>query len=192
MTLFQSIDELNNSIINNLKGFDGVEYYEDLKLDQIIFIFPLTPMTTQIVYPKEGRFSFTELLELSKEKIELNELYEPNEFTSSDLYREASFGNNLREDFIALIKAFYALGLRSEHLKNWYDKFKIKPRCRTKLNFFNETNVPIQISLSIVKIEYILAHYNDADLSMLTDLDELKKSISIVNKSFVSRETSKI
>jgi hypothetical protein len=44
----------------------------------------------------------------------------------------------------------------------------------------------VKISLSIVKNNYVLAHYNAADLSMLKDFEELKDKLSIVNKSFVS------
>jgi hypothetical protein len=49
---------------------------------------------------------------------------------------------------------FQALGLRSDPLKiiNWFDDSKLKPRCRTILNFNNEPSVPVPISLSIVKL----------------------------------------
>lgn len=63
--------EINLSIINKLKSLRGSKgfesekdfcFYEDLKRDQIIFIFPLTALVNQNAY-HEGDFSFYVLLE---------------------------------------------------------------------------------------------------------------------------------
>jgi hypothetical protein len=52
---------------------------------------------------------------------------------------------------------------------------------RTNL-IFND----LKISFSIVKNFYIIAHYNAADLPMLSDFEDIKLKVSIVNKSFIT------
>jgi hypothetical protein len=42
------------------------------------------------------------------------------------------------------------------------------------------------ISFSVVKNNYIICHYSPADLSMLSDFEELKNDLSIVKKVFVT------
>jgi hypothetical protein len=43
-----------------------------------------------------------------------------------------------------------------------------------------------KINLSIIRNNYIIAHFNPADLSMLSDFNEIKEKISIVGKSFIT------
>lgn len=64
----------------------------------------------------------------------------------------------------------------------WYEKIRLKPRCRTTLNFRTED----RISITLVKNLYICAHYSSADLSILSDLQEFKHDLNIVNKSFLT------
>lgn len=64
----------------------------------------------------------------------------------------------------------------------WYVDHTRKPRSRKTVIFNNEVSIP----LTLVKNTYIIAHYNVADLSMLSDFEELKTKLSIVNNSFVS------
>ena len=63
-------------------------------------------------------------------------------------------------------------------------KTNVKPRSCVKIVFNND--VKLKVSLSIVKINFVLAHYNAADFSILSDFEELKERLSIVNKSYVS------
>jgi hypothetical protein len=281
--LFHSIDEVNFSIINSFKKVEGVEYFEDFKRDQIIFILPLTPISKQIAYPVKG-FSIDDLLEMCHEKIDkkdfshsfsgennfshmisgdvdltsshlivddciinhitgnfetvssspLNILNSnslqtygslPIKSTLSNVFKGGSstassnasflfppsqpaqqaqaaqqaqpahpaFGNNLREDFVALIKLFTTLNLnfnfnlKTTPLKmiEWFDNATHKPRTRTRLFFNNGA----EISLSIVKNNFILAHYTPADLSMLDGFEALQTKLSIVNKSYVTLGT---
>ena len=252
--LFQSVDEVNSSIIEALKGVEGVSHFEDLKHDQIVFVLPLTPLITKIDFPTKG-FCFGDLLRMSDDSssspsplplapcpcpLTLNCRSSIKDYIDTfrgvtlpdgrvvvkgsavgggealregrvvvkgsavggeealreggygvgcvnklpQIEREPSFGKTLREDFVSLIKLISTLGLKSDPLKfvKWFDNTKFKPRCRSKVVFDNGAN----ISLSIVKNNYILAHYNAADLSMLDDFEDLKKNLSIVNKSFVS------
>lgn len=55
----------------------------------------------------------------------------------------------------------------------WFDnaKNKAKPRIRTRLVFNNGA----EVSLSIVKSNFILTHYTPPDLSMLDGFEELQK-----------------
>jgi hypothetical protein len=43
-----------------------------------------------------------------------------------------------------------------------------------------------KVSITTTKIYYFIAHLTQADLSMLTDFDELKEGLSIVNGSFIT------
>jgi len=70
-----------------------------------------------------------------------------------------------------------------------------KARSRTKLSFHSSeynsaSDCESVITLSLIKNNYLLAHYNSADLSMLHDFEDLKKHLSIVNKSFVTLGSS--
>jgi hypothetical protein len=57
-----------------------------------------------------------------------------------------------------------------------------KPKARTKLRFVDDSS----ITLSLIKNNYLIAHYNAADLSMLSDFYEFKGMLSIVGKSFLT------
>lgn len=102
-----------------------------------------------------------------------------NEATSVVLPNLAS---NLREDFYYFVLILSKLGLNNFDILNWFENSKIKPRFR-KLCCFDEG---ARLSISIIKNTYVIAHYNAADLSMLSDFDEFKHKLSIVNKSFLS------
>jgi hypothetical protein len=108
---------------------------------------------------------------------------------SSPITREPAFGNSLKEDFVALIRLFSISCSADSVFVNdpiqklqWYERTKTKARACSKLAFNNEA----RIYLSVVRNNYIIAHYNAADLPMLKDFDDLKKNLSVVNKSFVS------
>lgn len=58
---------VNELIIERLKEAAGVEnFYYDSKHDQFVFIFPLSSLVTNIVYPENGKFSFQDLVEMTK------------------------------------------------------------------------------------------------------------------------------
>lgn len=77
--MFNTIDKVNKSILNNLKelknikGFEGCYFFEDFKCDQFVFFLPLTPLTTKIVYLNKG-FTFNDILELYKDMLEETDL----------------------------------------------------------------------------------------------------------------------
>jgi hypothetical protein len=73
-----------------------------------------------------------------------------------------------------LIKLLVGLGLsNSAKIINRYDKMDDKPRRRFKAVFEG-----VEINLSIVKNNYICAHFNSADLSMLSDFEDLKQELA--------------
>jgi hypothetical protein len=58
---------VNNLIVEKFKVVAGVDnFFYDCKHDQFVFVFPLSSLDTQIVYPKDGKFSFNDLLEMTK------------------------------------------------------------------------------------------------------------------------------
>lgn len=172
--LFSVEDEINSGIIKELKDVKSIDWFEDLKHDQLVFILPLTPQTTKFMLPCDGLYSMQDLLNSSTE-------------IDSEIAVGGNFGGNfgesLRGDFISFINLLSKLGLTSDivRLINWLG-LSSKPRTRTKITFKNG----VKISISVVKNNYIMAHYNTADLSMLSDFDVLKDKLSIVGKSFVT------
>jgi hypothetical protein len=163
------------------------------------------------VQEQEQEFDLTGIVE--REKHELKNLvllekptvthlvvYEKSEVTSLERLLEKlrnsrvtnpilpTLGYNLRDDYVYLIRIFDNLGPNLKLTSNpinlikQYDKPDLKARVRWNL-FFNDDT---KISVSFVKNNYILAHYNAADLSMLSDFDEIKEKLSIVNKSFLT------
>jgi len=50
----------------------------------------------------------------------------------------------------------------------------------------NNGGQELKTPLSVSKNTYIIGHYNSADFSMLSDFYEIKKTLNIVNKSFVT------
>lgn len=60
--------------------------------------------------------------------------------------------------------------------------FRIKTRTKTTLSLKNGVRVP----WTVAKNAYLIGHYNSADLSLLSGFEELKKSLSVIKKSFVT------
>jgi hypothetical protein len=88
-----------------------------------------------------------------------------------------------RASFQNIINSITNLNLTSkEKVWSWYEKSSHNARRRTNLSF----NSGVTIYLSLIKTNYICSHYNCAYLSMLADLDDLKKELGILNKSVVT------
>ena len=96
------------------------------------------------------------------------------------------WGETTSNIFRSLLTLFACFGLINPNtFVDFYYINKFKPRVRTKL-VFNLNNSITKIPLTISKNVFVLAHYNAADFSLLSDFNELKKKLSVVNKSFVS------
>lgn len=201
--MFKDVYDLNSKIIGRLKE-SGVEFFEDLQRDQIVFYFPLTPMVCDILYPS-GDFGFLDLLDMSKNVGNTKNSTFRGGSSTSTLLLSSNISRPVEDDdvggvddvdvgcggsggsnnFIKFVDLLNSFGLMSSNVIKFYNKTKFKPRARTKI-IFNFNDSITKVSLTIVKNIFVLAHYNAADLSMLSDFNELKKDLSIVNKSFVS------
>jgi hypothetical protein len=99
---------------------------------------------------------------------------------------EPKTASSLVENFFTILEILKNLGVVTpQKIFDFYNNKQHTPRARTKLTF-NQNGESFTIPLSFVKNNFIIAHYNTTDLSMLSDFEEIKKKLSIVNKSFVS------
>lgn len=173
--IYPSLTDASASIIDYLKSRPGATYFDDHKRDQVVIFLPLSNLQEKIEYTQEveSDFTFNRLLDLSKYQMEPYQ----------------------RETFRTFIESLSMFGLVTEldSCLKFYDKSVTKPRSRTKLLFHpgkqetqGDAASHLEISLSIVRNLYLMAHYNAADLCMLADFNQLKPKISIVNKSFVT------
>ena len=48
--MFSTLDQLNGKKIESLRAIEGVLYFEDIRMDQIVFSLPLSPLTKKINY----------------------------------------------------------------------------------------------------------------------------------------------
>lgn len=158
---FSTLDAINRELITKLKTLQDIKYYEDSEKDCIVFALPLSQVYTKITYPQS--YSTQELVSDS------------NWLGFQSL--EHSF--NSFADIIASMEIKPITNITK--LKSWYSK-TAKPRSRTTLHF----NTLDKIALTVLKNNYIIAHYNPADLSLLSDFYLYKDELSIVNKSFIS------
>lgn len=46
--MYLTLDQCNFKFISVLRGVEEVSYFEDLRRDKIVFVLPLTPLTTKI------------------------------------------------------------------------------------------------------------------------------------------------
>ena len=213
--LFNEVFNLNSVIISVLKMCE-VEYFEDYQRDQIVFSFPLTPVETNIVYPTNSVSSLDLLAMSKDSSSLVSHLSfcscfsSPKNFEKGDLsnitsifnsFRGGSFltgfklnssgikfiwGETTSNIFRSLLTMLSCFGLiNPNNFVEFYNTNKFKPRARTKLSFKLNNSITM-ISLTISKNVFVLAHYNAADFSILSDFNELKKKLSVVNKSFVS------
>jgi hypothetical protein len=159
---FKCLEFINAELIDLLHGVDGVKYFEDLKKDQVVFVIPMTKHTEHICYPdKNEGYSLADIIKNSQ-KLVINDFIQSLEL------------------FIKTIKKG-SYDVDTVRLKDWFTNCK-KARGRTTLKFDSSD----RISLNLVRNNYLIAHYNAADLSMLKDFTQFKDDLNIVGKSFVT------
>ena len=127
-----------------------------------MFALPLTTIKTSILFPDQGEFSLTDLINHTSSIVEAD----------------------LENSYTKLIDVFQTTTypLYAELLKDWYERTKSKARTRTSIQYQSGD----KISLSVVKNNYICSHFNAADLSMFSDFNSFKENLQIVGKSFVT------
>lgn len=159
--MFNEVDKFSETLISSLQGVRGITSFEDKRKDQIVFALPHTPVKTKITYPEDG-FSSHDLVTMSNAESE----------------------THLFDSFFFLVKTLSIQGCDCTKLLNWYEIGYKKPktRRRTSINLSGTERVII----SLVRNNYLCAHYTAADLSMLSDFNELKSELAIINKSFVT------
>ena len=92
--------------------------------------------------------------------------------------------NHLRETFKVVVQTLNQFNLKNDYTKllEWYDKSKNKHQTSKKLLFGSGDS----LNFSVVTNLFLCAHYNCADIPMLSDFEEFKDKLSIVIKSFVT------
>ena len=157
---YTTLDEINRQLIVKFKEVPSVRYFEDYAKDSIIFALPITNINTSISYPKS--YSLNELI----------------------LKSNSMAHKDIENSFNIVLDKFNELPLSGEinRIKTWFVNSN-KPRSRTNVSFQSGDKV----SLTVVRNNYIIAHYNPADLSILEDFPSFKQELQdlgIVNKSF--------
>jgi len=97
--------------------------------------------------------------------------------------------SSLTEDFIYILKILSTNNFEIDLLKKfkWFKKSENKPSSRTKVKLKVSGEEDLFIPLTIVKNFYIIAHYNSADLPMISNFDEVfKDHVSIIGKSYAT------
>ena len=157
---FETHDKIISELTSYLEDVQGIKFFEDNKKDQVVFALPLSKVHTAITYP-EKTYSLKDLVSKAK----------------------ALGISDLCDGFDRLLEEFRKLPIVNEGIKlnNWFNHSK-KARSRTTLSFLTGD----KISLSLIKNNYIISHYNSSDLSILDDFIEFKDELNIVNKSFVT------
>lgn len=196
LLLHHDIDTFNRSLIKSLcelkdlHRVDEFDYYVDSKRHQYVFFLPLTKVDCNIEFPT-GKFDFCDLLKMVRRSSGLdcvdvsgtlfNEYYTQNSIVN--VFR-GGFLPSCDAAFVSIIKMFSQLGIINElhNIFDFYNKSTLKRSSRTKLLLNNKQT----ISFSIINNTYIIGHYNAADLSLLSDFNDLKHKLSVVNKSFVT------
>jgi len=125
---------------------------------------PLSTIQTDIYYPGKGSgYSLKKLVEHSAHRS-----YDHNSYRFKEIVSRLFAVNLPKTDLIRILE--------------WFEHTKAKPRSRTTITYEGG----VKISFNKVKNNYLVAHYNPADLSMFEDFDDFKEDLSIVGKSFVT------
>jgi hypothetical protein len=163
----------------------GVKYY--IKDDSYHFKFPSSNILTKFIEIKK---EFT-MLDLFNTIIELEALDSVKAVSFENIFKLLDFKAD--GDLSSLISDFKYLELKTDTVfdsvydsdtNSTFSKDKIqgnttqKERIRKGLKFN-------RFSVYTNNIIYLTAHYNAADLSMLSDFENYKQYLNVVNKSFV-------
>jgi len=175
----------DSSISLLLKGLQrqGIPFID--RDDMFIFTLPLSAIQPIIYFAVEGKgLSFKEMVKMTNSQCEpiLNETYQNllsllEKISSLATETETSlpFVEQGEENKGEILPSQVAT---SEDIR----ESTLKRMTRTFMTQFTEE----KISVSRIRNSYFIAHLTNADLSMLSDFEELKEQLDIVNKSFVT------
>jgi hypothetical protein len=187
------------SILQLLKALKnlGIPFIE--REDMYFFTLPLSPIKTLIYFnEKDKGLSFKEMVKMTNNHCEpiLNETYlelitqlekihtskeNPSDYGEEipKLPLEASRGDCGEVNSVEKEKEnLHAQEVSTEEI----GENVLKRMSRTYMQRFTEE----KLSITRIRNSYFIAHLTNADLSILSDFEELKPQLDIVNKSFVT------
>lgn len=167
-------DEAMRLLSDGVRSFKGSDYYEIE--DSLIVRLARTPMETYINIVGSEGYKLTDLVS------EINERGDPYLTRAYEyvmrVMKELSEGVSDPEESAVEKEGYKAIG---EELERLGHKRDIKSRSRAYASY--QTS---RVSVSRIKTVYLTAHLSHADLSMLSDFEEFKDQLSVVNKTFVT------
>lgn len=152
---------------------ENIKYYE--KEDYFVVSLPRTPVE-KYVYLNEDKkgYSFSDLIKTSNDM--------GSKYLEEDYVKIRYLIRNLIKD-AAEISPF--------HLDNTNENQVVvtsnKPEISNNVKRYSRSLMrSLDLTINRVRNNYVIAHLTNADLCMLSDFDQLKESLDIVNKSFVT------
>ena len=92
--------------------------------------------------------------------------------------------DTLDSHFNFICRVFEEIGVKEQNVLGWYQKSKLKLKSLIRRRIELQDNS--KQTITITRNNYLIGHYNAADLSMLSDFDSIKEKLSIVGKSFLT------
>lgn len=177
---YGSLDNKVDHVINLLRKFKEIEYYE--KDDSLVFKLPISLTRDQIIFGDS--YSFQQLL-VDSNKLAENDLFSSRDYlmkTLNSLFNQGAKINNQDKTNVNSYKDD-SLDNNSDTnsgivLDNYHN---IKSLTRQWLNLASN-----RISISLIKNNIIIGHNISADLSLMSDFNCIKDQLDIVNNCFIT------
>lgn len=190
-------DDSLNKIIQGLRD-EGKKVLEDKERDDITFQFPHTDIKQLFNKVNSGKYTLKELVTTSKSLVKsdldqsladlyktLKEIHEaPEKLPGFEEHKSSEVVNAEKELTDLPRETFETTDTGSDSISDpsrVLEEEKPENR-RTWMSSFTSQKV----SVSVKKQMYLLIHNAAADLSILSDFDEFKDGLDLVNKCFVT------
>ena len=158
--------EFNDLLIQRLQDLVGKDnFYTCDKHDQMVFFFPLSSLDTQIVYPSEGKFSFNDLLEMTK--IPDKEFLLEDNFSLTSTTKESVFSSKDHSDLSSEKPVYFT----------WESKQKIPSG---SIPSPTEKGLVIPVSASIADTQGDNVHIGHGTLPIDNTIDSFKGGSSYI------------
>jgi hypothetical protein len=182
-------------LLESLRLIKGLDYFDD----ETFTVFSLPRSLVQPYIKICKSFSFKELIQITSGLAKPH--VEKMNSTLTALIRDISLSDITiqagPEEMIKSIQSKYNGYKELEKLTNGFDETLLvlpeglevledtmeKRLTRKNMNDLFEHQ---HVSVTKIRMYYLIAHLTQADLSMLSDFDEIKEELSIVNGSFVT------